>query len=250
LIILFSPSEGKRSGGSGAPLNSASFTFAEAYAERMVPFAHYNDYLARATFAERSELFGLKDPEQVERFSAPLAGQPTMKAVERYEGVAYDYLRYDTLDAKAKDYVDEHTLIFSNLFGPIKAGDMIPEYKLKQGAKLPGFSIENYFKKHFTPILDDFLQGHDVIDLRAGFYEKFYTLSQPYLTFKFVKDGKVVSHWAKAYRGILLREMALNNIKSEAELMRHPIAGLNLIDMKQQKNKKEVLFEVETPERG
>ena len=213
----------------------------------MIPFRHYNEYVATASEKELSELFGLKDPEQITRFSRPLTDQPTMKAVERYEGVAYDYLDYGSLDAETRKFVDDHTLIFSNLFGPILAGDAIPEYKLKQGAKLPGFSIEKYFKERFTPVLDAFLEGREVIDLRAGFYEKFYTVSQPYLTFKFVKDGKVVSHWAKAYRGILLREMALHNLQSHAELMRHPIKGLNLIDIKEQKFKKEVLFEVTTP---
>ena len=163
--------------------------------------------------------------------------------MERYEGVAYDYLQYASLDTSAQGYIDTNVIIFSNIFGPIGAGDMIPEYKFKQGAKLPGFSIEGYFKEHFTHALDHFLQD-DIIDLRAGFYEKFYTIKAPYLTFRFLKEGKVVSHWAKAYRGIILKTLAEKQIDTVDRFMKTPIPGLNLVDIKKVKNKTEILFEI------
>ena len=241
--ILFSPSEGKTAGGSGSPLNPESFIFASLYETRIVPARHYQSFIDRASMDELKSIFGTKDEKIVARYQNDIFTLPTKKAMERYEGVAYDYLRYTALEPAAQAYIDTNVIIFSNIFGPIGAGDMIPEYKFKQGSKLPDIPIESYFKAHFTQTLDAYLQD-DIIDLRAGFYEKFYTIKAPYLTFKFLKEGKVVSHWAKAYRGIILKTLAEKGIETVDQFMKTPVPGLNLIDIKKVKNKTEILFEI------
>jgi len=246
--ILFSPSENKIPGGSHPPLQQTNLLFPDLYDARMIPAKEYRDFVLTAATTELKKIFGTKDDAVVERFRHDIFSLPTKKAVERYDGVAYDYLQYADLSPDAKAYVDSHTVIFSNIFGPIEAGNLIPEYKFKQGSKLPGFAIEAYFKEHFSAALDDYLEGHDIIDLRAGFYEKFYTLKAPYLTFKFIKDGKVVSHWAKAYRGIILKILAEKQIETIDQFMKTPVVGLNLIDIKTVKNKREILFAINEPE--
>ena len=74
------------------------------------------------------KLYGTKEDLHVDIFNSP-----TKKAIERYSGVAYEYLGYSSLPQEAQNYIDEHLIIFSNLFGPICAKDLIPFYKLKQG---------------------------------------------------------------------------------------------------------------------
>lgn len=241
--ILFSPSEGKSQGGNGVPVNQESFFLPSLYETRLVPARRYREFVDSASTDELKKIFGTKDDRVVARFKKEIFSLPTQKAVERYVGVAYDYLRYGSLDENAQRYIDKNVIIFSNIFGPVKAGDMIPEYKFKQGSKLPDFSIESYYKEHFTPALDAYLQD-DIIDLRAGFYEKFYTIKAPYLTFKFLKEGKVVSHWAKAYRGIILKTLAQKGIDTIDRFMKTPVPGLNLVDIKTIKNKTEILFEI------
>ena len=61
---------------------------------------------------------------------------------------------------------------------------------------------------------------------------------------KFIKDGKVVSHWAKAYRGIVLNLIAKNNIQSIAQLMDMEIEKLSIVEIKQQKLKEEILYAI------
>jgi cytoplasmic iron level regulating protein YaaA (DUF328/UPF0246 family) len=61
---------------------------------------------------------------------------------------------------------------------------------------------------------------------------------------KFIKNGKVVSHWAKAYRGIVLREMAKNKIKTEQDLLNLQIDKLTLIEIQETKNKKIIIYEI------
>lgn len=121
---------------------------------------------------------------------------------------------------------------------------IIPDYKYKQGAKLPNISVEKFYMDNFTEALDDFV-GNEVIDLRAGFYEKFYKVKKAeVLTFKFIKDGKVVSHWAKFYRGKVLQEMAKNKITNHSEFMAMEIPGLKLNEIQEKKNIKTLIMDI------
>jgi len=83
-----------------------------------------------------------------------------------------------------------------------------------------------------------------IIDLRASFYNKFYIPKNNYLTFKFLKNGKLISHWAKAYRGIVAREVAKIKPKNEKEFMRINFETLQIAEVKQIKNNKELVFEI------
>ena len=83
-----------------------------------------------------------------------------------------------------------------------------------------------------------------MLDLRAGYYDKFYKISKPYTTLKFLKDGKSVSHWAKAYRGIVLREAAKHNVTSLNEFHKLNIENLHVRDIQTIKNKTEIVYDI------
>ena len=104
----------------------------------------------------------------------------------------------------------------------------MPDYKLKQGEKIGDFAPEQFYKKYFSDALNELLHDEPYLDLRAGFYNKFYKPTSPYTTLKFIKDGKVVSHWAKAYRGIVLRKIAEANISTIEEFMKMNIKNLSV----------------------
>ena len=120
----------------------------------------------------------------------------------------------------------------------------LPDYKLKQGETFNNLKIEKFYMDNFSFALDKYLENEDIIDLRAGFYEKFYKINKPYVTMKFIKDGKVVSHWAKAYRGIILKLLAKNSIKTIEELMNMEIENLSIEEIKKQKNKTEIIYNI------
>ncbi len=61
---------------------------------------------------------------------------------------------------------------------------------------------------------------------------------------KFIKDGKVVSHWAKAYRGIVLKLLSMNKIKTIDELMSMQINNLKIEEIKKQNNKTEIVYSI------
>jgi cytoplasmic iron level regulating protein YaaA (DUF328/UPF0246 family) len=238
--ILFSPSEGKTTKQEFDSINKDSFIFPELYEKREVVLKEYDKYIHSLNNEELNQFFGIKNGYE---YVVNIFEEPTCKAIERYIGVAYDYLEYSLLDENSQKYIDENTLIFSNLFGVIKANDKLPFYRMKQGKNLPNIEIDKYYKKEFSKSLDEYLANEVVLDLRAGHYDKFYK-PKNYITMKFIKNGKVVSHWAKAYRGIVLREMAKNKIKTEQDLLNLQIDKLTLIEIQETKNKKIIIYEI------
>lgn len=242
--ILLAPAETKNSGGNGTIFCKENFLFPELFEKREEIISIYEELLSTLSLEELSKWFGLKKLDEVKRYKQSLLTKPTMKAITRYEGVAFDALDYNNLSKDSQSFIDKNVILFSNLFGPLKASDLIPDYKYKQGAKLPNKNVEKFYMDNFTDSLDNFI-GEEVIDLRAGFYEKFYKVKNArVLTFKFVKDGKVVSHWAKFYRGKVLQEIARNKINSHDEFMNIQIPGLKLIEIQEKKNIKLLIMDI------
>ncbi len=243
--ILFSPSEAKHSSGFDKKFDQNSFLFPQLFDKRLQIIEKYNDFIKSASFEELSDIFGTKKEDVVKYYSSDIFQRNTNKVIKRYDGVAFDYLKYDTLKDEEKKYIDENVLIFSNLFGVLRAGDEgLPDYKLKQGKSFSNLKIEKFYNDNFSKTLDEYLEDEDIIDLRAGFYEKFYKIKKPYLTMKFVKNGKVVSHWAKAYRGIILNLLAKNHIKTCEELINLDIENLKIEEIKESKGKKEIVYAI------
>jgi cytoplasmic iron level regulating protein YaaA (DUF328/UPF0246 family) len=121
---------------------------------------------------------------------------------------------------------------------------MIPEYKLKQGVSIGELKPEKIYSEHASVLLDDYLKEDEILDLRAGFYDKFYKPSKPYTTLKFIKDGKVISHWAKAYRGLVLREIAQHQIATIESFVQHSFKGLGMLSIQTHKNKTEIIYQI------
>lgn len=243
--ILFSPSETKFKGGENKTITSNSFIFPDLFQERMNVITLYQNFINSATNKQLEKLFGTKKQDVIDYYKGNLLDKEILKVIERYDGVAFDYLKYSTLKEFEKSYIDKNVLIFSNLFGPVLAGDMgLPDYKLKQNEKIGDFELEKFYNEKFTNKLDEFLEDEEIIDLRAGFYEKFYKIEKPYITMKFIKDGKVVSHWAKAYRGIILNLMAKNDIKNIKELMDMQVENLSIEEIKKLKFKTEIIYNI------
>jgi cytoplasmic iron level regulating protein YaaA (DUF328/UPF0246 family) len=243
--ILFSPSETKFKGGDKTQINKNSFLFPELFEERNQVIKLYQEFIANASNKQLEKLFGTKKEEVINYYKGNIFEKEILKVIERYDGVAFDYLKYETLNNNEKSYIDKNVLIFSNLFGPVLAGDYgIPDYKLKQNEKIGDFELEKFYNEKFTSKLNEFLENEEIIDLRAGFYEKFYKIEKPYLTMKFLKDEKVVSHWAKAYRGIILNLIAKNNIQTIEELMNMQIENLSIHEIKKQKLKTEIIYNI------
>lgn len=244
--ILLAPAESKKEGGKNKPYCKENFAFKQLFNTRDEVFKIYEEFVQNATLEELSKWFGLKKQSEVEKYKISLKDKPTMKAIQRYTGVAFDAISYEKLSLEEQNYINNNVVIFSNLFGPLKADDLIPDYKYKQGSKLPNINVEKFYKDNTSAFIDEYVEN-EIIDLRAGYYEKFYKSTKAkVLTFKFIKDGKVVSHWAKHYRGEVLKQMSQKNIISIDEFMNMKIDGLKLIEIQDKKNIRQLILEIQS----
>lgn len=241
--ILLAPSETKKAGGERS-FDLESLLFAELLPYRNKLLHTYINVLQKGDMSALSKMFGLKKEADILMHKKDIIHQLTMKAIQRYTGVAFDHLAYDTLDEEAQHYIDTHVILFSNLFGPIRASDFIPEYRLKQGEAVGDIKVEKFYHEHAAKLMEAYLAEDEILDLRAGFYDKFYKPTKPYTTLKFIKEGKVVSHWAKAYRGIVLREIARSGIDSIKDFMQLPIKGLHIHEIQTKKNKTQITYTI------
>ena len=146
--ILLAPSEGKNTGGSGK-FEIEKLLFGTLNNKRSELLKEYDDLISEADQKKLAKLFGLKKQKEIESNSKRIFTEPVMKSIQRYSGVAFDYLEYDKLNKKEQTYVDSNVIIFSNLFGPILASDKIPEYKLKQGESIEGTKTEKVYLELF-----------------------------------------------------------------------------------------------------
>ena len=208
MLIVLPPSETKSFGGDHPPLDWDSLSFPELNSVRKQIAA---------------DLVALDDPFAVLGISDKLAAEaeanqqlltsPTTLAILRYTGVLYDALSADTLPNEAL----QRLAIGSALFGVVRAGDLIPHYRLSGGTKLPTRSSATpTLKSRWGGLITEVLSSADdlVVDLRSGTYQQLGRLKTA-ITVRVESvqpDGsrKVVSHFNKHYKGELARVLALS----------------------------------------
>ena len=209
MLIVLPPSETKSFGGDHPPLDWDSLSFPELNSVRKQIAA---------------DLVALDDPFTVLGISDKLAAEveanqqlltsPTTPAILRYTGVHYDALSADTLPNEAL----QRLAIGSALFGVVRAGDLIPHYRLSGGTKLPtrSSSTTPTLKSRWGGLITEVLSAADglVVDLRSGTYQQLGRLKTA-ITVRVESvqpDGsrKVVSHFNKHYKGELTRVLALS----------------------------------------
>ncbi len=243
LYTLLSPAESKEAGGNLPSINPKSFIFPLLYDKRLELLQKFENYKKTLSEKELLEFFELKSLDGSSEYRESVFELPTQKAVLRYSGVAYKALDFYSLPQSAKQYILDNTVIFSNLFGPLLAKDEVPNYKLKQGAKIDGCDGAKHYKKEFSNAMDTMFEGCEIVDLLAGYYEKFYTPKVRTLKPKFFKNGKIVSHNAKEHRGLFLREIAMSGAATIDDVMNLQIKNLKLVEIMQKQNIIEPIFE-------
>lgn len=239
--VLLAPSETKRPDTPRLKLFAPQNLLFGEIPERQTAIDAYDAFVLNGDTKAHSAFFGLSKPAEIAHYERPVANAAGMKALLRYTGVAFDYLDYPALPETAQNWCDQNVILFSNLLGPVRGGDPIPDYKYKQGAKLPGFAMEKIYREAFGDRLNEFLAGETVVDLRAEWYHKIYPLSVPHVVMTFLKEGKALSHWAKAWRGSVARAIALGG---GAELEKLTLPGLRLLEIRQSGVKSNWIFQI------
>jgi cytoplasmic iron level regulating protein YaaA (DUF328/UPF0246 family) len=223
-LILLPPSEGKASGGDGAELDLGSISFASLNPTRERMAGALVKLSGRPRVSRK--LLGVKGPalETANAENASLEIAATMRAIDRYTGVMYSAIEYQSLDDAARESFAQNVIIMSGLFGALRPFDMIPAYKLKMGAKL----IRNKTcAAVWKPLISKSLVNeadHGVIwDLLPGEHSAAWDPTKvPHetrFTVKFSEratngEVKTVTHWSKLLKGALVRHLVENTAKA------------------------------------
>lgn len=204
MLIVLPPSETKAAGGYGPPLEVEKLSFPGLNPARR----ELIDALTALTVDETMAELGLSEKlAEYARANAELLTSGTMPAVQRYTGVLFDALDADSLRDTSR------LAIGSALFGVVRASDPIPRYRLSGGQKLHGRTIKSFW----GTAISDALAGQDelIVDLRSGAYQQLGKVrSAVTVRVESVQDDgsrKVVSHFNKHYKGLLARELALQD---------------------------------------
>lgn len=183
MLFLIPPSETKAQGGLALSIAQVALTFGGLNTARERVFAALSELCADAEAAAKA--LGLSS-KQVGAIATNLAVQdaPIMPAIDRYDGTLYDAIHdrglkgtptaENRLSAAAKARAKEIVLIQSSLFGLIPATDLIPEYRLSAGTRLPalreaGETLASVWSAAHAPIWRRLASG-PIIDMRSKAY--------------------------------------------------------------------------------
>jgi cytoplasmic iron level regulating protein YaaA (DUF328/UPF0246 family) len=202
VLILLPSSEGKASEGTGPPVGELAFPRLARPRRRVL------GALIKASRRRNAlDVLGLTPGlagEVAKNLAVPTA--PTLPAAELYTGVLYDNLGLRALSADARRRADESVLIFSGLWGVLRVGDRVPPYRLSMGVNLPPLGgLAAFWRDHLTAELDR-LPGL-VNDLRSSAFTPSWRPGDRSVSVRVLRDGKVVSHMAKATRGAIARSL-------------------------------------------
>ncbi len=226
MLVLLPPSEGKATGGRGAPLDLTrlSSPALTPVRERLV------DALQTAA---RSDPDGLQralacPPGEVEK-DAVLTSSRTMPALRRYTGVVYEALSYATLSPTGRRRANGSLRVASALFGLLSPRDPVPAYRLSAGTSLPGVGS---LAAAWRPVLEPELAAHRlVVDLRSGPYAALARVpaAVQVRVLRETEGGRtVVSHDNKWTKGLLARALCEGGARSVADVA---AAGRSVADL-------------------
>ncbi|NQV12416.1 peroxide stress protein YaaA [Candidatus Uhrbacteria bacterium] len=207
----------------------------------------YEGALSSGSSKEKQALTGWKDEQKIAALPKILSEAPVLPALQRYNGVGFQYLDTKTLTVSQYEYLASHLIIFSNLLGPIRGGDMIPEIKLKQRVKFADVAMAKYYREHTSGALDRIIGDDHVLDLRAEIYKNYYTPKATVTECIFLQNGKRINHWSKAYRGLLLRFVSRDQPTSIEELLRMKTPGLKLLSHSKAGGLSVITYEADKP---
>lgn len=214
MLVLLPPSETKRPGGHGKPLDAASLAFPALTAPRtrvidaLVALSADEESAARVLKLSARRLHEVAD-------NAALRSAATLPAVDRYTGVLFDALDAGSLDAPARDWLAAHVLIHSAPFGPVGALDGIPAYRLAASTSLPGLpSLRRIWADAVTRAIRDAAPDF-VLDVRSEAYAALgpvpVEVDSAYV--RVVAEGpdgtvRALNHFNKKAKGELVRRLA------------------------------------------
>jgi uncharacterized protein len=219
--ILLPPSEGKTWPDSGPALELRGLSFPELTDARRRVLEALIDVSGRDDAAGILKVGKRVMPEVLAQ--RELRDMPCAPAYQVYTGVLFQAARL---------HGGDEVMIFSGLFGVTTAEDLIPAYRLSMNTSLPGIgSLKTFWRRELTKAgfgrancvakhgtttdaaIDDSTEvavetaPNTTVDMRSGAYQVTTPHGQWWDLRVLDSYGKVVTHAAKHYRGLMTRAL-------------------------------------------
>lgn len=185
-----------------------------------------------------SEKLSELNSSRFQLWSTPFDKNNAKQAMFAFKGDVYTGLDADTLTASDCKFAQRHLRILSGLYGVLKPLDLIQPYRLEMGTHLEtssGRNLYDFWGSSITERLNQELEENRtklLINLASNEYFKAVqpkNLNAELITpvFKDAKNGryKVISFFAKKARGLMVRYIIRNRIKSREKLKRFDYGG-------------------------
>ena len=173
-------------------------------------------------------------------------------AIFSYQGIQYQYMAVNVMEASAIEYIKENLYILSGFFGILRAFDGVSPYRLEMQAKMEIGEHKNLYEFWGDKIYKKIFEtGEVVINLASKEYSKtiesYLSKENKFITCVFAekKDGKVVQKatMAKMARGEMVNFIASGNIQNEEEIKKFDRLGFKFD--KELSNEKKYVFILE-----
>lgn len=220
--ILIPPSEGKAIGGENEPWAAAPAARAHPLFESRRRVIAALDELARTGDSKsQSKCFGVRGDLLTRAVDAnsSIETASTLPAIERYDGVLYQYLDAASLGRRARRELQARVRIASGLWGMLSPGEPVPDYRLKMSASLPRLGkLSTWWRSELTEYLWGELEsGATVWNLLPNEHAAAWAppsrateVSVVFLSAGSDGELRAVAHWNKALKGALVAHLTSN----------------------------------------
>ncbi|PQJ73836.1 MULTISPECIES: peroxide stress protein YaaA [Polaribacter] len=167
--------------------------------------------------------------ERNQTWQPPFSPENSKQAIYAFTGEVFRGIDVNTLPIEKLPLLQENLRILSGLYGILKPLDLMQPYRLEMGTKLKVGTKENLYKFWGDTIAnalnEELLDDELLINLASSEYFKVINqkvLKVPMITpvFKDFKNGqyKTIMTFAKKARGLMVRYIIENNVKTIDEL--------------------------------
>ena len=146
-------------------------------------------------------------------------------AIASYTGTVFKEIDIKNYNTEEINYLREHLIILSALYGPLRPMDGIKPYRLDMKMKIMDQSLYEYWTETITSVFDD---KECIINLASGEFSKL--VKKPMITIEFKEskeDGsyKTVGTYAKKARGMMVNYIIKNQIEDIEEIKAFNLEG-------------------------
>lgn len=166
-------------------------------------------------------------------------------AILSYDGIQYKYIAPNVFTYDQLNYINEHLIILSGLYGMLRPFDGVMPYRLEMQAKLSGENFKSLYDFWGSSVADVLSETTDtIINLASKEYSKVVSdnigNNINFITCSFAQiiNGKPIEKGTlcKMARGEMVRYMAENNVKDYKNIKNFNRMNFSYSDMLSDEN--------------